>query len=386
MDKLNSSGSQNSPAVRWPDFEHTGPGTIAGQYMRSFWQPVHLSASLERGRAKPLNVMSQQFTLYRTESGRAQVVADRCLHRGTALWTGTVEGEALQCFYHGWQYDVQGKCIARPAETTCPAHLHIRSYPTQEWAGFIFAFLGEGEPPPFPMLDVFNGSGALVANAPIRPFNYFSQIENGMDEVHFNFVHRISRFTEQGMNSEIPKLSCEETAYGLARISTRAGVKRLNHFLMPNANIAILFGAWHLVWRVPIDDHSHISFTVDYFDGSQDEVRNWRIQQEALVARIAAAAPAAEVAAAVLRGEIQLKDALDHPDLLSVQDGVALAGQGVIANRKNELLGHSDMQIIRMRRLWAQDLTHIQEGRASRRWVWPRHLEMTTGLKKDEVT
>jgi 5,5'-dehydrodivanillate O-demethylase oxygenase subunit len=102
-----------------------------------------------------------------------------------------------------------------------------------------------------------------VATAPVRPFNYFNQMENGVDEVHFNFVHRVSRFSSQGMNAELPVLDCEETAYGLSRTATRGDVVRRNHFLMPNANTSILFGAQRLVWRVPIDDFSHHSFTVD---------------------------------------------------------------------------------------------------------------------------
>jgi hypothetical protein len=28
------------------DFSHTGPGTLAGRFMRRFWQPVYLSKDL----------------------------------------------------------------------------------------------------------------------------------------------------------------------------------------------------------------------------------------------------------------------------------------------------------------------------------------------------
>ncbi|MDO9088728.1 MAG: Rieske 2Fe-2S domain-containing protein [Burkholderiaceae bacterium] len=372
------------PAL-WPDFEHTGPGTLAGRYLRSFWQPVYLSASLARGRAKPLKVFGEQFTIYRGEDGVARVVADRCLHRGTVLWTGTVEGTAIRCLYHGWKYNAGGQCVERPAERATPGHLQIRTYPTREWAGLVFCYLGEGEAPELPVLDTLSGDGELFVTAPMRPFNYFSQLENGLDEVHFNFVHRISRFAAQGMNAEIPQLACEETEYGLSRTSTRSGVVRRNHFLMPNANSAILFGAIRLVWRTPIDDHSHYSFTVDYFEGTAEQKRQWKAEQEKQFALIAEAQPAAQVAAAILRGELTLDDVVDHPDLLSVQDGVALKGQGVIANRQTEVLGQSDHQIVRMRRLWVEDMAAIAEGRPRRQWKWPRRLEMTTGLKQAET-
>jgi 5,5'-dehydrodivanillate O-demethylase len=235
------------------------------------------------------------------------------------------------------------------------------------------------------MLETLNGSGEIFATAPLRFFNYFSQLENSVDEVHFNFVHRISRFATQGMNTDIPVLACEVTDYGLSRTSTRVGVVRHNHLLMPNANTAILFGAIRLVWRIPVDDHSHHSFTVDYFEGTPEAKRHWREEQDQAQRQITAAPPAAELAAAVLRGEMELADIVNHPDLLSVQDGVALAGQGVIADRRNEVLGISDLQIVRLRRLWAEDLAAVQEGRPRRAWRWPAHLDMTTGLKEDAI-
>lgn len=370
---------------KWPDFEYTGQGTVAGNYLRSFWQPVYISADLPSGKARPLKIMGQTYTIYRGESGEAHVIADRCLHRGTLLSTGTVEGEQLRCFYHGWKYDSNGQCVERPAERTCPATLRAKAYPTREWAGMVFAYLGEGGPPAFPALKVLSGEGYLTAQALRRPFNYFNQLENGLDEVHFNFVHRVSRFAKQGLTLEIPVLSCEETEYGLSRVSVRGGVERRTHFLMPNVNVTLLFDAWHVVWRVPVDDVSHISFTVDYFEGSPEEIARYREERAKEASEIAAARPATEIVGEILAGRMDVQDVTDHPDLLSVQDGVALAGQGVIAERHHEVLGLSDNHIIRMRRLWAEDLGALQEGRERRAWRWPEELDISSGVLQDSA-
>ncbi len=367
-------------ARKWPDFEHTGPGTLAGRFLRRFWQPVYLSADLPIGQARPLKIMGQQFTIYRGESGTAHVVADRCLHRGTLLSTGQVEGDQIRCFYHGWKYDATGQCVERPAERSCPANLYIRSYPTHEWLNMVFAYLGEGEAPPFPVLSDVADDGYLTVQAPLRTFNYFSQLENALDEVHFRFVHRISRIAEQGLTDAIPTLTCEETDYGLARASTRRGVDRKTHFLMPNINASIFFDALHIVWRVPVDDYSHISFTVDYCGGTSEEMDAYRARHEAEAAQIAAATPASVLVDEVLAGRMSLDELVDHPDLLSIQDGTALKGQGVIANRENELLGASDTHIVHMRRLWTNELTAIRDGAAPRVWQWPDSLEVTSGL------
>src|SRR4051794_35719415 len=95
----------------WRDFVHTGPGTLAGSYLRMFWQPVARSQDLAPGQAIPIRIMSEDFTLYRgqvpqsdgalpnppapDQRGRAHLVAFRCAHRGTQLNVGWVEGDCI---------------------------------------------------------------------------------------------------------------------------------------------------------------------------------------------------------------------------------------------------------------------------------------------------
>ena len=85
------------------DFVHTGPGTLAGRYLRMFWHPVYLARELKLAHAVPVRIMSEDFTLYRGESGTAYAVGFRCAHRGTQLSAGWVEGDCVRCFYHGWK-------------------------------------------------------------------------------------------------------------------------------------------------------------------------------------------------------------------------------------------------------------------------------------------
>src|ERR1051325_1252722 len=83
----------SAPAEEWRDFVHTGPGTLAGRYLRLFWQPVCRAQDIEAGRTKPIRIMSEDFTLYRGESGTAHIVAFRCAHRGTQLSAAWVQGD-----------------------------------------------------------------------------------------------------------------------------------------------------------------------------------------------------------------------------------------------------------------------------------------------------
>src|SRR5436309_1850808 len=139
----NGSGGGSHP-VTLEDIVHTAPGTLGGCYMRTFWHPVKVANELPRGRALPLRIMSQDFTLYRGESGKAQLLDARCAHRGTQLSTGWVEGDCLRCFYHGWKYDASGRCVEQPAEDSgFASKVKIRSYPTEEYLGLVFAYMGD---------------------------------------------------------------------------------------------------------------------------------------------------------------------------------------------------------------------------------------------------
>ena len=51
------------------NFVRTGPGTLAGRYLRRFWQPVYVAERLNAGQAMPIRIMGEDFTLYRGESG-----------------------------------------------------------------------------------------------------------------------------------------------------------------------------------------------------------------------------------------------------------------------------------------------------------------------------
>jgi 5,5'-dehydrodivanillate O-demethylase len=254
------------------DFAHTGPGTLAGRYLRRYWQPVHVADALPRGEAAPIRIMSEDFTLYRGESGTPHVVAARCAHRGTQLSVGWVEEDCIRCLYHGWKYDATGQCVEQPGEGDGFAdRVRVASYPTREHLGLIFAYLGEGEPPPFPPYPAFEGEGQVEAWAERFTCNFFQSYENTADEFHVAYVHS-GGGTHQRL-AEVPEMSAAETAYGLARHSRRSdGKVRITLHLMPNTTRVIVppfkgfrgLGGWRDSYftLVPVDDESHLMFGI----------------------------------------------------------------------------------------------------------------------------
>jgi hypothetical protein len=74
--------------LKLADLEPVGPGTPAGRYFRLFWHPVFRAKDLLPGKARPIEILSEKFTLYRGEGGAPHVTSFRCPHRGTQLSLG----------------------------------------------------------------------------------------------------------------------------------------------------------------------------------------------------------------------------------------------------------------------------------------------------------
>ncbi len=386
-------GSLPRKARRKFDFNEvtrTGPGTLAGTYMRRFWQPVWRSQDLGIGQALPVRIMGEDFTLYRGESGTPHAVAARCAHRRTVLSAGFVEGDAIRCLYHGWKYDAAGRCVEQPAELDeefC-AKVRIRAYPTHEYLGLVFVFMGAGEAPPPPRFPEFEEPGGLLhAGCYTRLCNYYQNIENGVDEAHLPFTHRRTLFDE--LNRDVPRIEAEERPYGLVAYGIRSdGTVREQHLMLPNMLSMSLPSQdpaetdWriYLSWRVPIDDARHKTFIVERLALPEEEAAHTRARRDEAERRLAALPPAEDVAAAILAGKMRLHDAADRPDFLGIQDHVAQVGQGAIVDRDAECLGRSDRAIALLRKLWERDLRALAEGREPTRWHYPERLARPKGV------
>jgi 5,5'-dehydrodivanillate O-demethylase len=370
------------------DFVHTGPGTLAGRFMRRFWHPVYRAEDLPAGTAVPLQIMSESFTLYRAESGAPHIVGFRCAHRGTQLSPGWVEGDDIRCFYHGWKYNPSGECVEQPAEPKpfCEK-IKIRSCPTHEYVGCIWAYFGAGEPPPPPRYPELEKPGLLEVVTYIWPFNYFQIIENAVDQSHQPFVHRDSTYSAAGIANLIPIMTGEETEYGLRVNGTRpGGAVRQNHLYMPNQvqlkqHIENSGGRWKdlLAVEVPVDDEHCRHFAITLLPFVGDEARAY---QEQRPAREAAMASVNGFGDAVLQGSLRKEDVpLRGTYKINFQDYVAHLSQGTIADRTQERLGQSDAVVILLRKIWARELRALAEGRPLKEWARPEQgVASTTGV------
>jgi len=372
--------------VTYDDFARTGPGTLAGRYLRMFWQPIYVARELAPGRAVPLRIMGEDFTLYRGESGAARLVASRCAHRGTRLSTGWVEGDSIRCRYHGWRYDGSGQCVEQPGEDAgYAAKVRVRSFPVEEYIGLVFAYLGEGPPPPFRRHPDFEGDGVLEAfTTGIWPCNYFNVLDNACDLAHVSYTHVESR-SRMGRPDllGLPEIATEETEYGIKTVaSVPGGRTNTLHFHMPNINqvrsplqITDLSrgpsSGWinRLFIRVPVDDERCLNFIVDYAELEGEAARSYGERRH----RVRTDEPEFpnHLGAAVLGGKMRFEEISEETDILHLtllEDYVVQVGQGAIADRGRDTLGRLDTGVLLMRKIWERELTALAEGRPLKTW------------------
>jgi 5,5'-dehydrodivanillate O-demethylase len=367
------------------DLYRTEPGTLAGRYLRSFWQPVWRAKDLPAGEAVPLRIMSEDSTLYRGETGTPHVVAFRCAHRGTQLSAGWVEGDCLRCFYHGWKYESSGKCVEQPGEdASFKSKIKIRSYPTEEYLGLIFVYFGEGATPPFPRYPDLDAGGIVdVLLNEEWPCNYFNRLDNLGDPVHVPFTHKESR-SRIGIDVVVPEqLIAEENDVGIKLTRKLAGGKtEARYILMPNMNhlrhplrikgpVAKEIGEGSVdrfLWRVPIENDRCLGLGVDIVHLASEEAKNKFLE---LSSEAGIEGPShVELGEKVLRGKAKIKNltGADNYELTRIEDYVAQVGQGAMPEANNFHLGRNDAVVILFRKIWDRELRALAEGQPTKEW------------------
>ncbi|MBM2811884.1 MAG: hypothetical protein HW416_2643 [Chloroflexi bacterium] len=374
----------------WHDLVHSGPGTLAGRYLRGFWHPISLASELPIGRAKPIRIMSEEFTLYRGESGAPHLLDFRCAHRRTQLSTGWVEGDDLRCFFHGWKYSPSGQCVEQPVEPEpfCEK-VRIKAYPAEEYLGFVFAYLGEGDPPPLPRYPSLETEDEFTIrewrSSSSNHHNLFNSLVT--DPTHGIFVHR-DTYAEAGRMA-VKEVRCEETDYGHATHQTLAdGHTRVAHFHMPSMTHGRRTGSdlgrvdgrsgWHemFTWHVPVDDGHYRGFTISVIHVEGEARARYMADRPKRRARPSDVPPAEELVASVLRGDLHIEDVnamyregkIDAHFLTSIQDDVARLGMGVVPDLHAERLGRFDAAEALTRQLWMRELRALALGLPLKQW------------------
>ncbi len=374
----------------------TGKDTQCGALLRRYWQPIALATELEdKRRIRPVRIMGQDLVLFRDEQDRLGLVDRDCPHRGADLAFGRLEDGGLRCLFHGWLFDVAGKCLGTPAEpagSRLCERVTLRSYPVCERSGIIFGYLGEGPAPAFPELDCFIAPDSHVfAFKGLIECNWLQALEVGIDPAHASFLHRFfedevgedsygRQFRADSANSDLPmtrilreypcpEISVEKSQAGLQLTALRRLGEgrmhvRITNLVFPQAfNIPMSSTMTITQWHVPVDDETCYWYAI--FTSYTDPVdkQSMREQREKLYTL-------PDYKPRVGRhndygydwDEQQFSTYTGMGDDINVHDQWAVESQGRIQDRTREHLGTTDKGIVAYRKMLLAEIRKAAAG------------------------
>jgi phthalate 4,5-dioxygenase len=372
-----------------------GPGTPAGKLLRRYWQPAALGDELQGPRpVKAVRLLGEDFVVFRHEN-RYGLIGRQCPHRGADLAFGRLEDGGLRCAFHGWLFDVDGRCLETPAEpegSRICEQVRARACPVIEKSGVLFAYLGESEPPAFPSFDCFVAPDThTFAFKGYWDCNWLQALEVGIDPAHASYLHRFfededpgasygRQFRSASADSEMPMtkvlreyarpdIRLERTDYGmrlytLRRISDAQTHVRVTNLLFPQAFVIPMSSEMTISqWHVPVGDTGCYWYSIFTSFGApvdKDTMRNQRLKTY----------PAPDYRP--IRGrhnqwgfdpeEQQRATYTGMGFDINIHDQWACESQGAIQDRTRENLGSSDKAIVLYRRLLVDAIRRSEGG------------------------
>lgn len=402
----------------------TGPDTPMGQLMRRYWQPALLSRELEPdGAPKRIKLLGEDFLAFRDTDGRVGIVEPRCSHRGANLFFGRNEACGLRCAYHGWKFDTSGNCVEMPTAPPAVAEnilskAAIRALQVREWGDCIWAYMGDGEAPALPHMGFAMAPAShRFVSKKLQQCNWAQAAEGGIDTAHFSYLHAGVRDGERvGLNvihnmappegeneppniasfrwmieDSSPRFTIQEHAAGFVIGAARRADEeqtywRMTQFLMPNHSYAPGnfpgFNQLANTW-VPIDDESCWIFCYAW---NPDRPISDR-ERERFAAGSGIFAAVDDKYVPVRRREndylIDREDQKNRNYIgiegISEQDQAIADSQGLIADRTRELLGQTDLAIVRFRQLLLGACAGLPEGAIPRGADAPEAYDVSSG-------
>ncbi|MBV8087096.1 MAG: Rieske 2Fe-2S domain-containing protein [Chloroflexi bacterium] len=368
---------------------HVGRGTPMGALQRHYWQPALLSSELPRpdGPALRVRLLGEDLVAFRDTSGRVGLLAANCSHRGAPLCYARNEEDGLRCVYHGWKYDVEGRCVDMPNEppaSNFKDKVQHRAYPCVERGGVIWTYMGDARPlpelPDFEWLDLPPEQRFMSKR--MQYCNWVQALEGEIDQSHVSFAHRrLDGRGKSDVRSKVdsiraadthPRFEVLDTDYGVVIGAGRqadAGTSywRITQFVMPFWAMTGPYGenpTRHTRAWMAMDDHATMMFSVTFHPlrplNDQELEKMHAGGGAGYVGDDKFLPPTAEPGGAWRPKAGRENDYFWSQDVQRVrffsgfedfwaQDAAMQEGMGPIYERSQEHLGTSDLGIIRVR-------------------------------------
>ncbi len=158
------------------------------------WYFVASRRTIEKENLLRKTWLGERIVVWCDENGDVCVAEAVCPHLGSDLGPeagGRVRDGRLVCPFHGFEYDVTGRCVATPY-APAPGSARLKVFETREILGLVFAWRGSGgrppqwDLPPPPAGDDWSDMEFWSVRFPGHPQE---TTENSVDLGHLRYVH-----------------------------------------------------------------------------------------------------------------------------------------------------------------------------------------------------
>jgi 3-ketosteroid 9alpha-monooxygenase subunit A len=168
------------------------------------WFQFGWSSTVPEDGVVPLRYFGQDLAAWRDHDGTVHVLDAYCRHLGANLaHGGCVVDSGIQCPFHGWIWDGDGRNVSIPYEDRPNRAKRIRSWPVVERNDVLYLWHDvEGRHPSFDVPDFTEGLFPQMSATRFQPAlpdgtSHFRDlqvhpqyvVENAVDRHHFQFVH-----------------------------------------------------------------------------------------------------------------------------------------------------------------------------------------------------
>ena len=244
---------------------------------KNFWYIACESKQLKADEVLPRTILDEWIALFRGSDGKPVALLDRCIHRNSQLSKGWVKDGQLQCSYHGWTFNQEGKLTSIPSEGPNREKVGSRcakKFECIEEDGLIYVRLEKNpdiDIPPHKMPHYGEKGWQTV-----RLFNVFKNsvincAENYIDVPHTVFVH--DKIFRDALDEKVTtKVQRKDGAVHIEYIGEtdnlgwfswflnpkKVPITHIDHYYMPNiTSVQYIFGKkefWITSQCIPIND------------------------------------------------------------------------------------------------------------------------------------
>lgn len=163
-------------------------------YLMNTWYVAAWDNEVAEGALLARTLLDRPIVLFRNEEGAVHALADRCPHRFAPLSMGKLCGGAVQCPYHGLEFDGAGACVRNPhGDGAIPKAARVASFPVVERHSLIWIWMGDAakaDPAAIPDFSCLDGETQFVGKRYLHvKANYVLETDNIMDLSHIQFLH-----------------------------------------------------------------------------------------------------------------------------------------------------------------------------------------------------